>query len=142
MQGSFQYALYKLYLRSPLSLKKLAYKYYHRTIKSKKNKAPILNKDVIIFINKLRHIFDIRNTIFYVQSTVMNFEGNNFYLGGAERYVLDLNLLILEIRFNFICIQKSIDKPWIRYYYGLTIIGLPSFENPILFGRKEIRRIV
>lgn len=90
-------------------------------------------REILSFINQITSFVDKSNTVFFVQQTIMNFSGTEFYCGGAERYVLDLTKLLVEQGYTVYCVQYALNRPWIRNYYGLTIIGLPSIINPGLF---------
>ncbi len=94
------------------------------------------DKAVAVFIKNIVKFIDKKDAIFYVQPTIMDFTGIDFYNGGAERYAIDLNKILVEQGYEFFCVQYSRKKPWIRNYYGLTIIGLPSFSNIIQFKRN------
>ncbi|KAF5292160.1 hypothetical protein FQR65_LT11258 [Abscondita terminalis] len=96
--------------------------------------------NVYDFIDKFQKIRDDHLINLKVQPTIMNCLGTEFYNGGAERYVLDLAKLLIEQGYTVYCVQHSLDRPWIRNYYGLTIIGLPSIFKPILF-RWSVSRL-
>jgi glycosyltransferase involved in cell wall biosynthesis len=112
-----------------------------KIIKNKKHNKVIpldehsLNKKNIAFIQQILKFITKDKSIFYVQPTVMNFTGTDCYNGGAERYVLDLSKLCIDLGYHFYCIQFSSANPWIRHYYGLTIIGLPSFYDLTQFQK-------
>lgn len=137
LDGKLHFFAYKLYLKMPLGIQNIA----RKIIKNKNlhNIIPLdkhsLNKNNIKFIKQILKSIVINKAIFYVQPTVMNFTGVNYYNGGAERYVLDLSKLCIDLGYHFYCIQFSSVNPWIRHYYGLTIIGLPSFYNPTRFQK-------
>lgn len=129
-----RYVLYKLYLKSPYFLKTTIRKLYKRRTSDRINtQLDNIRFETQNFIKHVRDSISINNTIFYIQPTVMSHIGDDFFSGGAERYALDMNILVSEMGYNFICIQRCAKKPWIRHYYGLTIIGLPSFSDPMLF---------
>ena len=137
LNGKLHFYGYKLYLKMPLSIRNIA----RRIIKIKNHNKAIpldkcsLNKKNIEFIKEILKFIAIDKAIFYVQPTVMNFTGTDYYNGGAERYVLDLSKLCTNLGFHFYCIQFSSVNPWIRHYYGLTVIGLPSFYNHTEFRK-------
>ncbi len=137
--NQLRYPLYKLYLKSPTCVKNFSRMLYNRKFAIdkpiKESTAIAIDADHLNFIHHVRNAIDISNTIFYIQRTIMNFSGDEFYLGGAERYALDLNKLVVDMGYRFICIQKCAHQPWIRNYYGATIIGLPNFVNGALFQR-------
>lgn len=124
------FSAYQIFLKLPLSLRKLL-----RRLLKRATHTPNLSiaTTSIDFINQILAVINPQKSIFYIQPTFMNFLGTDFYSGGAERYALDLNKLFQEVGYDFYCIQYSSSKPWIRHYYGLTIIGLPSFYNNVLF---------
>lgn len=88
---------------------------------------------VIAFIKKIASSIDSGNSVFYVQTSIMNFLGTEFHNGGAERYALDLSKFLQQQGYTVYCLQYALDRPWIRSYYGLTIIGLPSIVKQALF---------
>lgn len=136
LRNYFDYFAYCCYLKLPWRLKTVI----KRVIK--KNRAfsdryfPIENSnhsEIKNFISQIASIIDKGNSVFYVQPTIMNFLGAEFYSGGAERYALDLAKLLQEQGYVVYCIQYALSHPWIRNYCGLTIIGLPSIVKPRLF---------
>lgn len=127
-EDKLYFYVYKLYLKLPLSVrnitkKTLKNKFYKKLIKSK------ASDNIIDFIHQTLGPIDKKKSIFYVQPTILNFAGTDFCNGGAERYALDLSKLCVDAGYDFYCVQYSSTLPWIRHYYGLTILGLPSFHT-------------
>lgn len=134
LNGKLHFYAYKLYVKMPLSIRNIVRKIIIKiTQKIICYKADLLDQNTIEFINQLLRFINKDNSIFYVQPTIMNFTGTDYYNGGAERYALDLSKLCVEAGYDFYCVQYSSTIPWIRHYYGLTIIGLPNFYNHNLF---------
>lgn len=124
----------KCYVKLPRCLKTIVKKLRNRYFTSDQLPGDVTSRrDIINFINQIASFVDRDNSVFLVQSTIMNYLGTEFYNGGAERYMLDLAKLLLEQGYTVYCVQYALDRPWIRNYYGLTIIGLPSIAKPILF---------
>ena len=78
------------------------------------------------YINK--NSATIRCTTFY------HFNGYNYYSGGAERYLCDLNELFSELDVNMDIYQEA-DVPFIRKYRNINVIGLSS-PCPIDYSEK------
>lgn len=129
---------YKLYLKLPVRIKVLIRAVFRRPILLMSTQAPqdiFINQDLSAFLSDLEKVLDKNKTILYVQPTVMSYMGNDFFSGGAERYAIDLNKILTDEGYDFYCIQYAMTNPWVRNYYGLTIIGLPDFHNQALFNR-------
>lgn len=132
----FSHLAYHLYLKCPYRLKAIIKKVMREDRCFSDEYLPIdgtKHRDIINFIKKTTSFIDKNSAIFYIQPTIMNFLGTEFYNGGAERYALDLSKLLQKQRYTVYCIQYALNRPWIRNYGGLTIIGLPNFVKPRLF---------
>jgi glycosyltransferase involved in cell wall biosynthesis len=77
----------------------------------------------------------VRNTMEVVQTgqagrrvailtpTFLNYDGNNMFFGGAERYVIELVHLISELGYDPEVFQCG-SSDWVRYYFDFKITGL------------------
>ena len=78
------------------------------------------------YINK--DFVSIRCTTFY------DFRGYNFFSGGAERYLYDLNDIFNNMGVNMDIYQES-EVPFIRKYRNINVIGLAG-DYPIDYSEK------
>ena len=67
--------------------------------------------------------------------TFFDFDGNNMFFGGAERYIIELGRLVRELGYSLVVYQCANDN-WVRYYRELRVIGLNTGGyNPQLLNR-------
>ncbi|MFZ0219282.1 MAG: glycosyltransferase [Candidatus Aquirickettsiella sp.] len=135
LRSYFTHLAYRCYVKLPRRLKTIVKKgvgnrYF---ISDRLPTDTASRRDIVNFINQITSFVDRDNAVFLVQPTILNCLGTEFYNGGAERYVLDLAKLLVEQGYTVYCVQYALDRPWIRNYYGLTIIGLPSIIKQTLF---------
>lgn len=64
--------------------------------------------------------------------TFFDLEGNTYYSGGAERYLVDLVELCRNKGFDCKIIQASSGEKWRRYYRDIEVIGIPWNRSSIL----------
>ncbi|MEA5010986.1 MAG: glycosyltransferase family 4 protein [Angelakisella sp.] len=84
-----------------------------------------------VFANSFSH-----GCIAVLTVTFFDFQGNNYYSGGAERYLLDLNDLCQNLGIRLRVFQYA-DDAWLRFYNNLEVVGIPtSGENPRYFGKN------
>lgn len=90
------------------------------------------------------------NTVAAMAATFLDFAGENFYSGGAERYLIDLAELTSEIGLRFDIYQYG-DFSWVRRYRNINVISLSdknvttqtlSIENVQGFNTNFYRRAV
>lgn len=68
---------------------------------------------------------DNRNSIKVLTSTFLNFEGTNYYSGGAERYLIDLHEICSELGYKLRIYQKG-NYEFMRYYEDIEVVGLSN----------------
>lgn len=113
-------------------------------IKSNYEKCFIL-KDDIDFEEKLKKLlsestlaqlianFESKNYITAKCSTFFDYNGTNYYSGGAERYLVDLFEVSKELNKNFVIYQNA-NKNFIRKYRNITVVGLSNNETEINYS--------
>ena len=67
--------------------------------------------------------FDYNEKIGIMSATFLDFNGNNFYTGGAERYLLDISKLLKEQGFTSVICQYG-NYPWVRRFMDVDIVSL------------------
>ena len=72
---------------------------------------------------KLLANYNANNNISVKTSTFLNFQGTNYYSGGAERYLLDLFEVCQNLGYNLNIYQHG-EKPFFRKYNNINVIGL------------------
>lgn len=88
-------------------------------------------KNCKVFANSFSH-----GCIAVLTVTFFDFQGNNYYSGGAERYLLDLDDLCKSMGIRLRVFQYA-DDAWLRFYNHLEVVGIPTMrENPRLFGKN------
>lgn len=90
------------------------------------------------------------NSVAAMTATFLDFAGENFYSGGAERYLIDLAELTSDIGLRFDIYQYG-DFTWVRRYRNINVISLSdknvttqplSVENVQGFNKNFYRRAV
>lgn len=80
---------------------------------------------------ELWHLFanvNLDNTIAVMTASFLGFKGNNYYSGGAERYLLDLNQICREMGYKFKIFQYG-DYSWVRRFRDIEVISLSKDGN-------------
>lgn len=67
--------------------------------------------------------------------TFFDFDGNNMFFGGAERYVIELVHLVRELGYDAEVYQCG-NSDWQRYYYDIRINGLNVNGDESLLSKK------
>ena len=75
-------------------------------------------KNLKIFAN-----YNQNNNISVKTSTFFNYQGTNYYSGGAERYLLDLYEVCNKMHLNLNIYQRG-EKAFFRKYNNINVIGL------------------
>ena len=79
---------------------------------------------------KLLSNYNSNDNISVKTSTFFNFVGTNYYSGGAERYLLDLHEVCVELGINLNIYQHG-DIPFFRKYNNINVIGLNIKDEKI-----------
>lgn len=78
---------------------------------------------------------DARGKINVMTETFLNFEGKDFYSGGAERYLLDLAAICSDLNCT-INIYQFGDFPWVRRFRNIDVISLA--RGSVTTGSKNL----
>ncbi len=73
------------------------------------------------------------NCVSVKAGTFFNFEGSNYYSGGAERYLIDMYEIFKKRNIN-LDIYQNAEKPFIRKYNGINVIGMSLKNEPFDLG--------
>jgi glycosyltransferase involved in cell wall biosynthesis len=68
------------------------------------------------------------NAVFLIAYQFFNYSGTQIYLGGAERYLVELSRIIRAQGYSPIVIQSG-SANWLRYYQQIQVIGLDAQGN-------------
>lgn len=82
---------------------------------------------------KLLANYNQKNNVSVKTSTFFNFQGTNYYSGGAERYLLDLYEVCQSLNLNLNIYQHG-EKPFFRKYHNINVIGLNLPNEPINYS--------
>lgn len=91
-----------------------------------KKAPPILGTEEISFQPPLslgHPLIPAERRVVILSYTFFDFDGNNMYYGGAERYVLELARLMRELGYYPELYQCG-NGYWVRYYRGLRVTGI------------------
>lgn len=99
-----------------------------------------LSKNVDKLLNskeglKLFANYDTKNCVSVKSGTFFNFEGSNYYSGGAERYLIDLYEIFKKKNINMDIYQNA-TKPFFRKYNGINVIGMALKELPLILDNN------
>lgn len=90
-----------------------------------KNVVDIFEKSIRSSIQSLRVYANrgITDSIALYTATFLDFDAKNSYVGGAERYIVDLNSIINKMGKNMVVYQCG-NYPWVRRYDNFDIVSL------------------
>lgn len=81
----------------------------------------IENKQGLFAFSNLDHI----NSVKVLTSTFFNFNGSNYYSGGAERYLIDLYEVCKQLGMKLRIYQKA-NFEFFRYYNDIEVVGISN----------------
>lgn len=79
--------------------------------------------------------YENKNSVTAKCSTFFNYEGTNYYSGGAERYLVDLHSVCKNLNLNFDIYQNA-NKPFIRKFREVTVIGMHNKNVPLNYSES------
>ncbi|SHK81779.1 glycosyltransferase [Desulforamulus aeronauticus] len=84
---------------------------------------------------------EARGKINVMTETFLNFEGKEFYSGGAERYLIDLAQICSDLGFIMNIYQHG-DFPWLRRFRNIDVISLArgSLNSRALNSAQQFNR--
>ena len=85
---------------------------------------------------KLFGRYDNSNHISVLTTTFYDFNGYNYYSGGAERYLVDLNELCTKLGVQM-DIYQAANYPWFRKYKNINVIASNFNSKPFLYMDKD-----
>lgn len=97
-------------------------------------------KDTITEI-KLLSNYENKGSITAKAATFFNYLGTNYYSGGAERYLVDLNEICEELGYNFDIYQNA-EKPFFKKFRNINVIGLYNPTTPLNYSEKYLNEQV
>lgn len=86
---------------------------------------------------KLLANYTDKNNISVKTSTFYDYNGSNYYSGGAERYLIDLYELCAELGLN-LNIYQAANKPFVRKYRNINVFGLALKNREVKFNNDYI----
>lgn len=107
------------------------------------NKSDLNNKEYFmnLFVknsNMLKPFANVehKNSVKVLTTTFLNFEGTNYYCGGAERYLIDLHKVCNDLGFKLRIYQKA-NYNFFRYYNDIEIIGLSNNDKNYMYKHED-----
>lgn len=88
---------------------------------------------------KLLANYTNQNNINVKASTFFDYDGSNYYSGGAERYLIDLHEVCKELDCN-LDIYQNANKPYFRKFSNINVIGLPLKDLKPNYSEEFFRR--
>jgi glycosyltransferase involved in cell wall biosynthesis len=80
------------------------------------------------------------NRVAVMASTFLGYDGDNFYSGGAERYLLDLNQVCASMGVPLTIFQYG-NYPWMRRFKNLDVVSLSrGGHNTEVFSLECVRK--
>ncbi|MBP1761314.1 MAG: hypothetical protein H6Q64_856 [Firmicutes bacterium] len=87
---------------------------------------------------------DLLNKVAVMTATFLDFKGEFFYSGGAERYLLDLADVCTQLHREMVVFQYG-DYPWMRHFGNINIVSLSrrgvTADGWILKCARDFNRI-
>ena len=104
---------------------------------SKINEKDLLNEIIKSDLNlsafaNLDHI----NSVKVLTGTFLNFDGDNYYSGGAERYLIDLYEVCKSVGMKLRVYQKA-NYNFFRFYNNIEIVGITSKNEEYEYKHKQ-----
>lgn len=90
---------------------------------------------------KLLSNYENKGNITAKAATFFNYLGTNYYSGGAERYLVDLNEICEELGYNFDIYQNA-EKPFFKKFRNINVIGLYNPTTPLNYSEKYLNEQV
>ena len=102
-----------------------------KDMNSKEIKELLIKEYINLFLN-----LDNNNVIKVLCSTFLNFSGENYYSGGAERYLLDLYEVCKSLGYKMRIYQDS-DFEFTRFYRGIEVVGLSYNKQDFKYNLRN-----
>jgi glycosyltransferase involved in cell wall biosynthesis len=80
------------------------------------------------------------NVVNILTPSFFDFDGNDMFCGGAERYLIELSRIIRQLGYET-AVYQCANSSWVRWYNDLCVTGIPAFENMELLNREFHRRV-
>ncbi|MBB5150471.1 glycosyltransferase [Ureibacillus thermosphaericus] len=97
-----------------------------------KNRVDLVEERINNSITNLRVFanYNMTNHVAVMTGTFLGLDGDSFYSGGAERYLIDLNEIVNSIGFELIIYQYG-TFPWTRKFKNIEVRSLARGEKEI-----------
>ena len=109
--------------------------------------TPLRNNDSLIEnINNLLNSIDTlkvianynnKNNITAKAATFFDYDGSNYYSGGAERYLVDLHEVCKNLGHN-LDIYQNANFPYMRKFRNINVIGMKAKDMPLNYSLEYI----
>ena len=96
----------------------------------------ILKTDLTEFAN-LDHV----NSVKVLTGTFLDFDGTNYYSGGAERYLIDLSEVCKSLGLKLRIYQKA-NYNFFRYYENIEVVGITSHNESYNYEYEQDMEIL
>lgn len=96
----------------------------------------ILKTDLTEFAN-LDHV----NSVKVLTGTFLDFDGTNYYSGGAERYLIDLSEVCKSVGLKLRIYQKA-NYNFFRYYENIEVVGITSHNESYNYEYEQDMEIL
>lgn len=81
------------------------------------------------------------NSVKVLTGTFLNFDGNNYYSGGAERYLIDLHNVCNQIGMKLRIYQKA-NFEFMRYYNDIEVLGISADKENYNYDVSQNMKII
>lgn len=115
---------YILWKKTPFPIRSRFLK--KKSLHSSKNKLP--------FLSASGSVIKKNEKVLIVAPTFFDFEGNNMYFGGAERYLIELSHLVGDMGYE-VEIYQCATSNWVRYYKDIRVIGIDADADMEIFNQ-------
>lgn len=90
------------------------------------------NKQGLLAFSNLDHI----NSVKVLTGTFFNFNGSNYYSGGAERYLIDLHEVCKQLGMKLRIYQKA-NFEFFRYYNEIEVVGISNKKEVYNYEHEQ-----
>lgn len=81
--------------------------------------------------------YNNKDNITATAATFFDYDGSNYYSGGAERYLVDLHEVCKNLGYNMDIYQNA-NFPYMRKFRNINVIGMKAKDMPINYSLEYI----
>lgn len=140
-QDFLKYFIFKSFIFVTNASKRKLEEFYYPIVVSE---SASLYEEIEKLLEKIENLkllanYNNKNNINVKAATFFDYDGGNYYSGGAERYLIDLHEVCANINCN-LDIYQNANKPYFRKFFNINVIGLPLKDLKPNYTEEFYRR--